>query len=100
MNKNKQFSVESVINSGEEGTPILGHIRMCGRNGRVFEAKNLRMGVNFFLKTCGWVIILRHKTSGLVTILIILPGNEWFSFKLNKTYCNLVNFGSCFIVTL
>ena len=23
---------------------------------------------------------------------IILPGNGWFSSKLNKTYCSLVNF--------
>ena len=38
---------------------------------------------------------LRPKISGLVTISIILPGNGWFSCKLNRTYCNLVNFGSC-----
>ena len=50
------------------------------------------MGVNFFLKTCRWVIILMHKASELVTISIILPGNEC---KLNKMYCDLVNFGSC-----
>ena len=56
------------------------------------------MGVNFRLKTCEWVIILIQKTSGLVTISIILPGNRWLSCKLNKTYCNLANFGSCFIV--
>ena len=54
------------------------------------------MGVNFLLKTCRWVII--YETSGLVTISIILPGNGSFSCKLNKTYCNLANFGSCFIV--
>ena len=28
----------------------------------------------------------------------ILPGNGWFSSKLNKTYCNLVRFASCSIV--
>ena len=43
-------------------------------------------------------IILIRKTSGLVTISIILPENGWFSCKSNKTYCNLVDFGSCFIV--
>ena len=39
-----------------------------------------------------------HKASELVTISVILPGNGWFSTKLNKTYCSLVNFGSCSIV--
>ena len=64
------------------GTPILGHIRdvppewvsFPGRkpeDGCKFLTKNLRMGHNFD---------------------IILPGNGWFSFKLNKTYCSLVNF--------
>ena len=56
------------------------------------------MGVNFLPKTCGWVIILIHKTSELVTISIILPGNGWFSSRLNKTYCSLVSFGSCSVV--
>ena len=56
------------------------------------------MGVNFRLETCGWVIILIHKTSGLVTISILLPGNGWFSCKLNKTYCNLTNIGPCFVI--
>ena len=64
------------------GTPILGHIRdvrpewvtFPGRkpaDGCKFFTKNLRMGHNFD---------------------IILPGNGWFSSKLNKTYCSLVNF--------
>ena len=64
------------------GTPILGHIRdvrpewvsFPGRepaDGCKFLANNLRMGHNFG---------------------IILPGNGWFSSKLNKTYCRLVNF--------
>ena len=70
--------------SGESpgGTPILGHIRdvrpewvtFPGRkpaDGCKFLTKNLRMGHNFD---------------------IILPGNGWFSSKLNKTYCSLVNF--------
>ena len=56
------------------------------------------MGVNFRLTTCRWVMILIHKTSELVTILIILPGNGWFSCKLNKTFFNLANFGSSFIL--
>ena len=64
------------------GTPILGHTRdvrpecvsFPGRkpaDGCKFLAKNLRMGHNFYM---------------------ILPGNRWFSSKLNKTYCSLVNF--------
>ena len=64
------------------GTPILGHIRdvrpewvgFPGRkpaDGCKFLTKNLRMGHNFD---------------------IILPGNGWFSAKLNKTYCSLANF--------
>ena len=40
-------------------------------DGYKFLTKNLRMGHNFD---------------------IILPGNGWFSSKLNKTYCSLVNF--------
>ena len=67
---------------GGGGTPILGHIRdvrpewvsFPGRkpaDGCKFLTKNLRMGHNFD---------------------IILPGNGWFSAKLNKTYCSLVNF--------
>ena len=66
------------------GTPILGHIRdvwpewvsFPGRkpaDGCKFLTKNLRMGHNFD---------------------IILSGNGWFSSKLNKTYCSLVNFYS------
>ena len=64
------------------GTPILGHIRdmwpewvsFPGRKPAdvcKFLTKNLRMGHSFD---------------------IILPGNGWFSSKLNKTYCSLVNF--------
>ena len=64
------------------GTPILGHMRdvrpervsFPGRkpaDGCKFFTKNLRMGHNFD---------------------IVLPGNGWFSSKLNKTYCSLVNF--------
>ena len=40
-------------------------------DGCKFLTRNLRMGYNFD---------------------IILPGNGWFSSKLNKTYCSLVNF--------
>ena len=43
-------------------------------DGCKFLTKNLRMGHNFD---------------------IILPGNGWFSSKLNKTYCSLVNYASC-----
>ena len=46
-------------------------------DGCKFLTKNLRMGHNFD---------------------IILPGNGWFSSKLNKTYCILVNLASCSIV--
>ena len=64
------------------GTPILGHIRdvrpewvsfpgQKAADGCKFLTKSLRMGHNFD---------------------IILPGNGWFSSKLNKTYCSLVNF--------
>ena len=64
------------------GTPILGHIREARpewvsfpgqkpADGCKFLTKNLRMGHNFD---------------------IILPGNGWFSSKLNKAYCSLVNF--------
>ena len=67
---------------GGGGTPILGHIRdvrpewvsFLGRkpaDGCKVLTKNLRMGHNFD---------------------IILPENGWFSSKLNKTYCSLVNF--------
>ena len=67
---------------GGGGTLILGHIRdvrlelvsFPGRkpaDGCKCLTKNLRMGHNFY---------------------IILPGNGWFSSKLDKTYCSLVNF--------
>ena len=64
------------------GTPILGNIRdvrpewmsfpgQKPADGCKFLTKNLRMGHNFD---------------------IILPGNGWFSSKLNKIYCSLVSF--------
>ena len=59
------------------GTPILGQpewVTFPGRkpaDGCKFFTKNLQMGHNFD---------------------IILPGNGWFSSKLNKTYCSLVIF--------
>ena len=66
----------SLTLSGPGGTPILGHIRdvrpewvsFPGRkpaDGCKFLTINLRMGHNFD---------------------IILPGNGWFSSKLNKTW--------------
>ena len=65
---------------GPGGTPILGHIRDVRpewvsfpsrkpADGCKFVTKNLRMGHNFD---------------------ILLPGNGWFSSKLNKTYCIVV----------
>ena len=73
-------SVDNLVPRGS--TPILGHIKdvrpewvsFPGRkpaDGCKFLTKNLRMGHNFD---------------------IILPGNGWFSSKLNKTYRSLVNF--------
>ena len=73
--------IKMVICHPRGGTPILGHIRdvrpewvsFPGRkpaDGSKFFTKNLRMGHNFD---------------------IFLPGNGWFSSKLNKTYCSLVN---------
>ena len=69
------------LHSWGGGTPILGHTRdvrpewvsFPGQkpvDGCKFLTKNLRMGHNFD---------------------ITLPGNGWFSSKLNKTYCSLVN---------
>ena len=51
-------------------------------------------------KTCGAVIILIHKTRGLVIISMTLPGNAWFSYALNKCYSNLENFGSFIVGSL
>ena len=79
------FLRESVCQTstrGGGGTPVLGHIRdvrpewasLPGRkpaDGCKILTKNLRMGHNFD---------------------IMLPGNGWFSSKLNKTYCSLANF--------
>ena len=73
--------IQSKVNPRGD-TPIMGHIRdvrlewvsFPGRkpaDGCKFLTKNLRMSHNFD---------------------IILPGNGWFSSKLNKTYCSLVNF--------
>ena len=43
-----------------EALPYWVILGMCGQNGWVFQAENLRMGVNFLPKTCGWVIILTY----------------------------------------
>ena len=80
--KRKVLKKQTVNDRPPGGTPILGHIRdvrpewvtFPGRkpaDGCKFLTKNLRMGHNFD---------------------VILPGNGWFSSKLNKTYCSLVNF--------
>ena len=50
---------------GGGGTPILGHTRDVRPEWVSFRGP----------KTCGWVIILMHKTSRLVSVSIILPGN-------------------------
>ena len=70
------------VNPGGGGSPILGHIKdvrpewmtfpgQKPADGCKFLTRNLRMGRNFD---------------------IILPGNGWFSSKLNKAHCSLVNF--------
>ena len=73
---------EKLLSWGGGDTPILGHISDVQAEWVSFPGqkpadgckcftKNLRMGHNFD---------------------IILPGNGWFSSKLNKTHCSLVNF--------
>ena len=74
--------ISHALYPGGGGTPIaiLGHTGGCAaRMGEFSRPKDLRMGVNFFPKTCGWVIILIHKTFSLISISIILPGNGQFS---------------------
>ena len=77
-----ETKMKAALGPGGRGTPILGHIRdvrpewvsFPGRkpaDGCTLLTENLRMGHNFD---------------------IILPGNGWFSSKLNKTYYSLVNF--------
>ena len=68
------------------------------RMGEFLRPKTCGWVLNFCLKTCGRVIILIQGTSGLVTISMILPENGWYSCQLNRTYCNSVKVGSCFIV--
>ena len=57
------------------------YLRCAARMGEFWRSKNLRMGVKFCPKTCGWVIILIHKTTRLVSTSIILPGNGWCSWN-------------------
>ena len=57
---------------------ILG---MCGQNGAFSRPK-----------TCRWVQISGQNLRMGHNFDIILLGNGWFSSKLNKTYCSLVNF--------
>ena len=86
-------------NLGRGGTPILGHTRdVRPELGEFSRSKNLRIGVNFCPKTCGWVIILIRKTLDWSSSVNNSPW-EWVVFvKLNKTCCNLVNFGSLFLL--
>ena len=42
---------------------------MCGQNGWVYQAEDLRMGVNVWPKTCRWVIILINFTLEWVVFL-------------------------------
>ena len=64
------------------GTPILGHIRDVRPEWVSFPGRKPADGCKFFTKNL-W---MSHNFD------IIVPGNGWFSFKLNKAYCSLVNF--------
>ena len=78
-------------------TPILGHIRDVRPEWVCFPGRKPADGCNFFTRN----LRMGHNFD------IILPGNGWFSSKLNKTYCSLVNFyckqsenGSVFVPAL
>ena len=64
------------------GTPILGHIRDVRPEWETFPGRKPADGYNFLTKN----LRMGHNFD------VILPGNGWFSSKLNKTYCSLVNF--------
>ena len=70
------------------GTPTLGHIRDVQPEWLSFPGPKPVNGCKFLTKNLG----MCHNFD------IILPGNQWFSSKLNKAYCSLVNFASCSIV--
>ena len=61
-------------------TPILGHIRDVRPEWVTFPGRKPADGCKFFTKN----LQMGHNFD------IILPGNGWFSSKLNKTYCSLV----------
>ena len=63
-------------------TPIFGHIRDVRPEWVSFPGRKPADGCKFFTKN----LPMGHNFD------IILPGNGWFSSKLNKTYCSLVNF--------
>ena len=63
-------------------TPILGHIRDVRPEWVTFPGRKPADGCKFLTKN----VRMGHNCD------IILPGNGWFSSKLNKTYCSLVNF--------
>ena len=64
------------------GTSILGHTRDVRPEWVSFPGRKPEDGCKFFTKS----VRMYHNFD------IILPENGWFSFKLNKTYCCLVNF--------
>ena len=71
-----------ILHGGGGGTPILGHIRNVRPEWVSFPGRNPEDGCKCLTKN----LQIGHKFD------IILPGNGWFSSKLNKTYCSLVNF--------
>ena len=79
------MSSRSVTPAGGD-TPILGQTRDVQPEWVSFPGQ----GVHLCPKICRWVMILTHRTFGLVTISIIILDNGWLSCKLNKTYCNSV----------
>ena len=62
--------------------PILGHIKDVRPEWVSFPGRKPADGCKFFTKN----LQIGHNCD------IILPGNGWFSSKLNKTCCSLVNF--------
>ena len=71
---------EGSLTSGD--TPILSHIRDIRQEWVSFPGRKPADGCKFFTKNLG----TGHDFD------IILPGNGWFSSKLDETYCSLVNF--------
>ena len=78
VTKNNSFAM--LLPGGD--TPILGHIRDVWSEWVSFPGQKPADGCKFLTK----ILQMGHNFD------IILPGNGWFSSKLNKTYCSLVNF--------